>query len=58
MKYLHNFDWKSYDEDPNLKKLDTKRSKLRYDVSRLIPGSGFLKIQETSDDYDPDFNYE
>ena len=43
-KYLHNFDWKSYDDDPLVKKLDTKKSKLRYDISRLIPGSGFLKI--------------
>ena len=40
-----------------MKKLDKNKSKLRYDVSRLIPGSGFLKIQEAAaEDYDPDFN--
>jgi hypothetical protein len=59
LKYLHNFDWKAYDDNETVKKLDTKKSKLRYDVSRLIPGSGFLKIQEAAaEDYDPDFNDE
>jgi hypothetical protein len=45
--YMHPFDWNAYDENPQGKgNLNTKLSKMRLDISRLIGGSNIAYVEE------------
>jgi hypothetical protein len=44
---MHPFDWDAYDENPQGKgHLNTKLSKMRLDISRLIGGSNISYVEE------------
>ena len=44
---MHPFDWDAYDENPQDKgNLNTKLSKMRLDISRLIGGSNIAYVEE------------
>jgi len=44
---MHPFDWDAYDENPQGKgNLNTKLSKMRLDISRLIGGSNIAYVEE------------